>query len=262
MRTLYESIFDNNEDTIDNNLRNEVQTFLERNYRGKFTISKNVDKDGKYKVTGTTNVYAKWDLSDEKRLTNGMFKFTKIKGDFSISECPYLETLDGCPVEVGRAFYADGATSLKSLKGAPKKVGGYCSLIGCSSLTSLEGAPEEVGGNFSCEECESLVTLKGAPKQIKGSFYCDHCPSLKSLEGFQKKIEGSFSCNFCPSLTSLEGAPEYVAWDFECSYCNLKSLKGMPKYIGRDFNCEGMGFRYEMLDELGVEIVGDIDGLD
>ena len=50
-------------------------------------------------------------------------------------------------------FYCSYCDNLQSLEGCPKNVGGnfYCSY--CNNLQSLNGSPEKVGGNFSCIDC-------------------------------------------------------------------------------------------------------------
>ena len=147
-------------------------------------------------------------------LTNGMFVWDKVYGNFICRDCP----------------------NLTSLEGAPKEVGGSFNCQRCLKLTSLEGAPHLVG-RFDCCFCDNLTSLKGAPKEVKEFFDCQHCSKLTSLEGAPQLV-GSFDCCFCDNLTSLKGAPKKVMMDFNCEYCDkLDSLKGAPKIVNGDFYC-------------------------
>lgn len=263
MKTLYESIFDVDIDTIDTDIMTSIEDFLKINYRGKFIISKYPDKDGKYKVSSTTNVYGKWDLADQPYLTNGRFKFTTIKGHFAVTNCDELLSLEGGPMIVNGNFCIDSDPLLKTLKGAPKIVKGDFSCNACISLTSLEGSPKEVGGYFDCSQCDDLISLNGSPEKIGGSFLCAET-NITNLEGSPKEIQGDFDCSNCTELISLKGGPIKVNRDFDCNNCyKLKSLEGIPKYIGGDLNANirsanNRGFDYEELDELNTIIKGDI----
>lgn len=54
---------------------------------------------------------------------NGLFEeFAKVKGDFSIGNCPNLTSLIGCPFAVEGNLYITGNTSLRSLDGMPQHV--------------------------------------------------------------------------------------------------------------------------------------------
>lgn len=263
MKTLYESIFDVDTDTIDTDIMTSIEDFLKINYRGKFIISKYPDKDGKYKVSSTTNVYGRWDLADQPYLTNGRFKFTTIKGHFAATNCDELLSLEGGPMIVNGNFCIDSNPLLKTLKGAPKIAKGDFSCNACTSLISLEGAPEKIGGYFDCSQCDNLISLKGSPEKIGGSFLCAETEII-NLEGSPKEIPGDFDCSNCRELTTLKGGPIRVNKDFDCSNCyKLKSLEGIPKYIGGDLNANvrstnNRGFDYEELDELNTIIKGDI----
>ena len=128
---IKESILGDWEDIdIEKDIKSEIEQFLEDNYKGRFLIK--IVNDN-YIVDSKTDVIIK----NEKMtsLTNGMFEFGKVDGDFICRFC----------------------SSLTSLKGAPKEVGGDFGCMYCHSLTSLEGAPKEVGGDFLCYSCKSLT---------------------------------------------------------------------------------------------------------
>ena len=145
-------------DVLDRRInKNTILDWIKANfidYEG-LSISDNPNKDGLYEVNAK---YLRLN-SNSKSLTNGMFVWKNVAGDFSCY-----------------------CGSLTSLKGAPKKVGRnfYCHY--CDSLKTLEGAPEKVGGNFYCHYCESLISLKGAPEEVRWNFYCRYCSSLTSHE--------------------------------------------------------------------------------
>ena len=196
---IIESIFDieDNIDNMDESIREEIKHFLKDNFKTNSTyqISKKPNKDGKFEVS--SNGYIEVKNEDITSLTNGLFIWTNIQGNFICSDCE----------------------SLISLEGAPEKVDGDFFCNDCNSLTTLEGAPKEVGGYFNCSRCDSLTSLEGAPKKVGLDFDCFSCNSLKSLEGAPKEVGGGFSCFKCKSLTSLEGAPKEVGGDFYCRSC-------------------------------------------
>ena len=176
-----ESIFDNVED-ITNSDAALIEQFLKDNYEidgtyiieGSYTIKDNV-----------VDVKGSLEVKNEKikSLTNGLFRFGKVGGNFDCYRCKNLTSLGGAPEEVGRVFWCAFCPNLKSLEGGPELVGDDFNCFACSSLTSLEGAPKKVGGDFNCYECENLKTLKGAPKTVGGDFNCKKCPKLHSLKG-------------------------------------------------------------------------------
>ena len=198
MKSLYESILDveDNIDNMDESIKDQIKQFLNNNFKNasRFKISEKPNKDGKFEVSVNGNVEVK--NKNIISLTNGIFIWTNIKGNFICEYCTSLTSLEGAPKEVGGDFDCEYCTSLISLKGAPKKVGGDFSCFSCHSLTSLEGAPEVVGG-FDCAYCKLLTSLEGAPKKVSGGFYCNNCNSLISLKGAPKKVSGNFACGSC-----------------------------------------------------------------
>ena len=199
MRSLKEYMTEGLLDRVKNKEVNHdalIKEFLEANYdiRGSYVIKASnkgpvVDVEG-YAGVENTNITS---------LTNGLFEFGVVSGDFNCAVCK----------------------SLKSLEGAPKKIGGWFDCSYCKSLKTLEGAPKEVG-DFFCYDCRSLKTLEGAPKEVKGSFDCRECDSLKTLEGAPQKVGGGFDCSYCKSLTSLIGCPKEVEEYFHCHGCGVK----------------------------------------
>ena len=137
---------DNKEFVID-----EIKNFIEDNYIN-FNI-KNCEfifdkKKGKYIVNCNQQVVLKSSVATQ--LTNELFEWGVIGGDFSCAYCP----------------------KLKSLQGTPEIVEGGFNCVGCNKLSSLKGAPKEVGRNFNCVGCSSLHSLDGIGK-VKGRICSD-----------------------------------------------------------------------------------------
>ena len=88
----------------------------------------------------------------EKQLPD-FIQFRTVDHEFRIEGSPNLETLRGCPYEVGDFFDCGECPNLKSLEGAPQKVVGSFWCNDCPKLESLEGAPQKVAGSFNCYRC-------------------------------------------------------------------------------------------------------------
>ena len=167
-----------------------------RNYLGIYDFE--VTKDGSVKINGDFSYYegSKEDASaDMDRLP---FNFESVSGNFSLTACKNLKSLEGAPQFVPGSFVCD-ACNLKTLKGAPRKVGKYFQCDN-NQLTSLEGAPEHVGTNFWANE-NPIVSLEGAPEFIGGKFASDKF-SQEDYEKFkrdrrvQKKVEKELDKDF------------------------------------------------------------------
>lgn len=261
LNNIYESLLDD-EDTILNNtdqsIRDSIENFLEDNYRGynKCTITDKTTKDGKYIVDCYGDLTLRY---GGKNLTNDLFVFGRVEGDFDCSYHEYIEKLEGSPREVCGNFSCDNCKSLKTLKGAPEYVGCDFECYYCENLISLEGGPESVGYAFACNGCRKLKSLKGAPKKLQGVFICSNCESLKDLVGAPKETYG-FECIGCSGLKDLKGAPEKVYGKFTCSSCvYLTSLKGAPKTVTSIFNCKGCAVQFTEADVEAVSrVLGEI----
>ena len=107
-------------------------------------------------------------------LTNEIFQWGEVEGNFNCSRCPSLKTLKGAPKEVGRSFNTDYCKLLKSLEGAPDKVGEWFNCSNCQSLKSLNGAPKEVGRDFWCDKCGATFTENDVRQicKVKRKIYC------------------------------------------------------------------------------------------
>ena len=191
MKSLKEYISEGLLDRVKNKEVNHdavIEEFLKKNYRikGSYTIKETksgfvVDVKGDVKVKNK-NIAS---------LTNELFEFGVVSGDFKCFDCSSLTSLEGAPREVGKEFNCNGCNSLRTLEGAPEKVIDYFDCSSCPSLTTLEGAPKEVGG-LNCSHCESLISLEGTPQKIVYGFECVNCKSLRTLEGVPEKINACF----------------------------------------------------------------------
>jgi hypothetical protein len=149
MKTLKESLLNDIETTLDKgntNIKKIIKQFLDTNYKivtynGKFIISAKPDKDGLYNVSTNGSVYIIH--RDLEELTNGLFKFTNIRGSFDIS----------------------GSKNLKTLKNGPIRVLGEFNISRCTSLDSLEYCPNNVAGDFTC------LGTKFTKQDIKAACY-------------------------------------------------------------------------------------------
>ena len=253
---IKESLLDDDDKFYGSNSDKKIiEGWIHDNYRvtGELTISDD------FVVNCTGHIVIK--NKSITALTNGLFRWAKVDGDFHCSGCKKLKSLEGGPENVGGSFDCSHCGKLTSLEGSPKDVQGTFDCSNCGNLKSLEGAPRIVGESFYCDNCNKLTTLKGAPekvigyfdcsncknlksleggpKEVMNSFWCSGCNNLTSLEGAPKKVCGGFYCNGCNNLTSLEGAPKEVGWSFVCSHCdNLTSLEGAPKEVGWSFDCD------------------------
>ena len=135
---------------IDSAVKEEILSFLSNTY--------STSKDNQYSIYKYKD---KW-IVDSKRslvvidynisyLTNGLFEFGDINGDFDCSYC----------------------SGLKSLKGLPNTMRGSIICLNCKNLTSLEGCPEELN-YLDCSYCESLQDFTYGPKKTRNGFKHDN----------------------------------------------------------------------------------------
>ena len=181
MKSLKESIFDDVEDIVNDDTV-LIEQFLNDNYiiEGTYDINGNV-------VDVKGHVIVKNEKIES--LTNGLFRFGKVSGNFYCTGCPKLKTLEGAPEKVGFDFYCYDCSNLISLKGVPTEVGMSFWCCGCSKLASLEGAPEKVGLDFDCSDCPNLISLKSAPKKVGRKFDCSGCENLQITDRDRKKYK-------------------------------------------------------------------------
>jgi len=136
---------------------NDIKAWLDLMYITNYTIH----DTGTVTVDGDVSLY-------QCGLNRIPVQFRIVYGFFDCSN-NYLETLEGCPREVGGDFSCAG-NKLKSLEGGPIEVGEgfYCN---ANQLTTLEGSPREVGGGFICSD-NNLTSLEGSPIEVGEEFHC------------------------------------------------------------------------------------------
>lgn len=196
---LIESLLDDETELVNDNTT-LIEQFLNDNYiiKGTYTIKNGVvDVDGDVKIS--------WDVqSDITELTNRIFEFGTINGDFIINDC----------------------VNLKSLKGLPKKVESI-SLVTCGLITNLEYICD--ANEYILDGCPNLKSLEGLPTSHEYSLSLANCKKLKSLKGCGKKI-GYLDIIKC-SLNSFKYGPEILSGNLYMDYAKIKSLDGFPKII-------------------------------
>ena len=198
MKRLIESIFD--DDILDQDNTNEIliKRWLKENY-DIFNNGANdniviKEKAGKYLVDIPYGDVTVKNLAI-KSLTNDLFDFDVMYGD----------------------FICNGCRNLKSLKGAPREVNGSFECNNCRELESLEGSPDYCR-EFECSMCPKLKSLKGAPKEVRGIFICSYCDMLKDLQGASRTVYCEFNCDFCKNLKSFKGMPKSCKY-LTCEGC-------------------------------------------
>ena len=173
---IIEGIFDieDNINNIDESIKDQIKIFLKDNFdeASSCKISDKPNKDGKYEVSNSKDMKVK--NVKITSLTNGLFIWTNVGGNFDCSYCKSLTSLEGAPKEVGEDFYCYYCDSLTSLEGAPTEVKGYFDCSVCDSLISLKGAPKKVGGDFGCRDCGEQFTKEDIKKvsYVDGKIYC------------------------------------------------------------------------------------------
>ena len=255
MKTLYnyisESLLNNVEDSMQaGDIYTAVKEWLEENYNvRRFTydivITKNdcvVNVDGDIRMQVPMR-----GRTDHTALTNGMFRFGTVNGNFEANYQDF-KNLEGSPRVVTGKFSIDGNNCEFTCEGGPDKV--YSIKLG-SNCISLEGMPQEVETFIICtnsrltslkgcgkattydfSESQMLESLEGIPA-CKCSITLNGCKKLKNLKGLENVTLTSLYLESCKGLKSLEGMPtkftnitEFALIDLRDT--NLKSLKGIP----------------------------------
>ena len=120
------------------------------------------ESEVKYYIRKDLSVTVSSDIALTSALQELPVVFNVIKGSFNVN-CGTLQTLKGCPKEVGGDFDCS-RNQLESLK--------YCPKIVC--------------GSFYCDG-NDLYTLTGGPEEVYGMYICDENPRLGSIEHIASK---------------------------------------------------------------------------
>ena len=197
MTSLYESIFDDDIFTRKIDPEKYIKDFLNEWYDLSINNVKIIEKNHQYIVNVRGNVRTKRD--DIKSLTNGLFKFGTITGNF---DCSFgnITTLEGCPDVVFGYFDCSGNNKLENLEHAPKKVTHLFNRSRCCNLKSLNGLQQSELAGFDCSYCNSLISLEGLPEKINGGLVVSCCSNLETLKGCPKHAKGYFEIRKCPKI--------------------------------------------------------------
>ena len=102
IKDLFEGIFDIEDKTanFDKTIKEDIKRFLRENYKGasKCKISKLPNEDGKYIVDCKGSIVVK--NKSITNLTNDLFVWGEVDGDFYCNECDLLASLKGAPEKV------------------------------------------------------------------------------------------------------------------------------------------------------------------
>lgn len=115
-------------------------------------------------------------------------KFKKVTGRFLISNTP-LETLEGCPDEVGEMFNC-----------------------GYTHISSFEGGPKQIGMS---------------KKEYSNAYYADHCKNLTSLKGIAENAE-YLNIGFCDKLKKFDYMSKEIRLIIACA-TGIETLEGLSK---------------------------------
>ena len=110
---MYEGLLKGQQSTLDSGEESVyalIEEFLKENYLGKWIISDKPNKDGLYEVSSNESV--KVTNMKITSLTNDLFIWTIVKGNFSFSYCNSLKTLKGAPEIVKGDFSCSGCNGL------------------------------------------------------------------------------------------------------------------------------------------------------
>ena len=154
-------------------------------------------KDGKFSVSCRKDIEFK---GDAKSLTNDLFEWDTIDGNFYIS-----------------------SKSITSLKGGPKVINGQFALFSTKSLKTLEYFPTSVKYDIRIIGCTDLTSLKGMPKSINGPLHVINC-ALKDLKGCPNKIKNGLFMTTCWDLKSMVGCPTWVGFVVEFEACGMEEF--------------------------------------
>lgn len=246
MRTLNErlteSLLDDEGELVNDNTT-LIEQFLNDNYiiKGTYTIKNGiVDVDGDVRIS--------WGVqNDITSLTNDIFEFGTINGDFNINDCINLKTLKGGPKIVKGDFLCSYCKKLESFEYAPHEIEGAFITMDCG-VTTLKGLPKRVknidlsycdnlidldyipdADEYILSDCVKLKSLKGLPQDHEYSLDVSGCKKLKTLEGCGKKM-GYLSIEHC-KLDSFIGGPEVLSGNLYMNESNIKSLDGFPSIV-------------------------------
>lgn len=181
-----------------------IEKWIESNYFGvEVEISDKPNEDGKFEVNALKSIYL---FRNIEYLTNGLFIWKHVNGDFMCKYDKHLISLEGAPISVDGDFSCAYCTKLKDLTGAPEIVNGSFECYYCKSLTSLKGAPKEVGKDFCCYDCTSLESLEGISPCISRDLICIECKTkfeISYIKSLMTNIKGKVYNEFYSPMMNI-----------------------------------------------------------
>ena len=230
----------------------EVENWLNEHYNIDGTYDINVLKDDCV-VNIEGSIRARQIRGGFDALTNGMFRFGTVTGDFD-ANYQHFKNLEGSPRIVNGFFTINHNMEEFTCKGAPESVGGI--ILG-SNCISLEGMPEYCDSIIQCNESklkslngcgkasvyhfqnnEHLEFVEGIPAGECDRLYLHNCKKLKSLKGLENVICKELTLTSCKGLKNLEGIPSKFINNYgnrpatiDLRDINLKTLKGIPSNV-------------------------------
>jgi hypothetical protein len=233
MKSLYtfitEGVLSNIDDTLSNGTTYvDVENWLNEHYTIKGTYNINVSKNICV-VDINGDIRMKVVRGGHDALTNGMFVFGTVTGDFG-ANYQNLKDLKGSPRVVTGKFSISNNNKLFTCEGGPDKV---YSIVLANTCTSLEGMPQEVESFIMCTN-SNLKTLKGCGKAKHYDF--SESILLESLEGIPA-IECEINLNGCKKLKNLKGLENVRPEKLMLTSCKgLKTLDGIPAKFANNYN--------------------------
>lgn len=173
--------------------------FLEEHTRGKWSLNLS---------TGLVDIDGDFNCSMRSYTGFGEIRFGRVAGNFYCYS-NQLESLVGCPREVGGNFYCFG-----------------------NRLRTLDGAPETIGGQF---ESDSLIFTKGQW-------------SLSTIARLYSGSEGGQNKDLMGTLVSPEKLQQRIDADPAKALIQLKPILGLPEYSGLEFPEHLRGYKKTLLD--------------
>ena len=190
MRSLYESLLDDEEDLVDKDTAEEylLKKWFDENVQpatGVFGKDLIIDID-KRDVTVTGSIMMGEKCNFRAPILK-KFNFKKLEGCLHLIHIPKKKTF-WLPQEVTEEVYIQGCgfEELPKLNNVK-----HVDISYCSKLKSLKGLPDKID-TLQIKACTKLESLKGCPSEINKSLTIDYCDKFTSLEDFPKKV-GYFS---------------------------------------------------------------------
>ena len=262
MKTLKESLLTNTSTKVSKvSTVIKIDSWMKKNLPdnvGKYTVSQDVNADGKYVVTLHPTGRAVWPYVNldfkGNETTNGMFVFDidKLVRVIYISgvNVKVLDGLDGMKSHYILGIVLNNMTNLSSIAYLPPTKDftmKNCSKIKAIKLPHTAEYGEDMHDGVSIENCYALssiefvcpptkLDIRHCPKPIKfinapdkfGKLSFRHCSGIKNLKGLPSKLS-NLEILDCNSFSSLKGDVKVIYNNLKLCNCrNFTNFKGIP----------------------------------